>query len=73
MIRERDPRVDRRGEIVARLIDTYARWIVWQDRPSSKRPAFALDDYFNAMADAGDFNRQNPDLAIPPRSDTQDR
>jgi len=63
-VTERDPRLDRRREITGRLAETRARWIIWRETPRSRRPAFALDDYFNALADAGDFNRQYPDLKI---------
>jgi len=63
-VTERDPRLDRRREITGRLVETRARWIVWRGTPRSQRPTCFLDDYFNALADAGDFNRQHPDLKI---------
>lgn len=58
-----NPRVERLA-IIQRLERTYRAFKPWAD--TRTRPPGILDDFFNALADAGMFNRAYPELAIPP-------
>lgn len=54
-----------RRAIVVRLEATRRAWIPWSRTPWWKRPPFVLDEYFDALVAAGDFNRAHPEIAIP--------